>query len=132
MSAQSYVSPTLYQLAGSGMHVTYSSTGVDGRPHLHFHDSQHNQNFSGDQIRSVVCDLGVLVSVSLQQTVDAGSTSFSLLIPRVNLQSGEIGHVSTEGVLTVHRLSVVPVFNHGQLDHYTVCKLNGTARHVLL
>lgn len=131
MTAQPYVQPTLYQLAGAGLQITYATSGIDGRPHLQYHDSQHNLNFVGDQIRSTACDLGTLVSVTLLLTVDSGSTSFSLLIPRVNLQSGEIGQVTTEGILTVHRFSVVPVFNHGQLDHYTVNRLHGTARHVL-
>jgi hypothetical protein len=131
MPAQPFLSPTLYQLAGAGLQLTYSTSGIDGRPHLHYQDSQHNQNFVGDQIRAVACDLGTLVSVTIQLTVDAGSTSFTVLIPRINLQSGETGQVSTDGILTVHRFAIVPAFNHGQLDHYTVSRLHGTARHVL-
>jgi len=49
----------------------------------------------------------------------------------VNLHFGGIGQLRTEGIPTVHRFSVVPVFNPGQLDHYTVNRLHGTARHVL-
>ena len=131
MAAQPYVSPTLYQLGGAGLHVTYTTSGIDGRPHLHYQDSQHNLNFVGDQIRSVPCDLGNLISVTIQLTVDSGSTSFSVLIPRVNLQTGETGHINTDGILTVHRFSIVPAFNHGQLDQYTVSRMHGTARHVL-
>ena len=34
-------------------------------------------------------DVGTLVSVTTVMTVDTGSTSFSLLIPRVTLQNGQ-------------------------------------------
>lgn len=126
-----FVSPNLYQLSGSGLHVTYATSGFDGQPHFHYQDSQHNLTFAGNQIRTVASDAGTLVSVTIQLTVDAGSTTFSVLIPRVNLNSGETGHVRTEGILTVHRFSIVPAFLHGQLDAYAVKPLKGTAQHVL-
>ena len=79
--ATPFVSPNLYQLSGNTLHVTYATTGIDGQPHLHYQDSQHNLNFSGNSIRAVECDLGTVVSVTIQLTVDSGSTSFSVLIP---------------------------------------------------
>lgn len=125
-----FVKPTLYQLAGSGLHVTYATSGIDGQPHFHYQDSLHNLNFTGNQIRAVECDAGTLVSVTIQLTVDSGSTSFSLLIPRINLNKGEIGQVRTDGITAVHRFSIVPTFMHGQLDTYTITALHGTAQQV--
>lgn len=125
-----FVHPNLYQLAGKGLHVTYATSGIDGQPHVHYQDSLHNLNFTGNQIRTVESDAGTLVSVTIQLTVDAGSTSFTMLIPRINLNKGEIGHVRTDGITAVHRFSIVPGFMHGQLDNYTVTALHGTAQQV--
>lgn len=126
-----FVTPNLFHLSGHGLQVTYATSGLDGKPHLHYQDSLHNQNFSGDQIRAVPCDIGTLVSVTIQLTVDAGSTTFSLLVPRVNLQNHQSVQVRTDGILTVHRFSLLPALNLGQLDTYTVTPLHGTAQHVL-
>lgn len=131
MPSSPFATPTLYNLSGHGLHISYTTTGLDGKPHFHYQDSQHNVNRSGDEIRTVACDLGTVVSVTIQLTVDAGSTTFSVLIPRINLNNAEIGQVRTDGILTIHRLSLVPQLNHGQLEHYTVTPLHGTAQHVM-
>jgi hypothetical protein len=128
--ATPYVTPTLYQLSGAGLHVTYATSGIDGQPHVHYQDSMHNENFKGNQIRVVECDVGTLVSVTIQMTVDSGSTTFSMLIPRINLNKGEIGTLKTDGITTVHRFSIVPTFMHGQIDHYSIAALHGTAQQV--
>jgi len=120
----------LFQLSGSSLHVTYSTSGINGKPHFHYQDSQLNLNFEGSQIRAVECDLGTLVSVKLRQTVDAGSTSFSVILPRVQLRSGETVQVRTDGIQTIHRFSIAPQLNHGQLDLYQVTTLHGTAQNV--
>jgi hypothetical protein len=126
-----FVTPNLFHLSGQGRHITYATSGLNGQPHLHYQDSQHNLNFSGDQVRTVACDLGTVVSVTIQLTVDAGSSSFSMLIPRMHLRNGETGQVRTEGILTIHRFSLIPALSHGQLDLYTATPLQGTAQHVL-
>ncbi|HZE26834.1 MAG TPA: hypothetical protein VE083_05580 [Terriglobales bacterium] len=68
-------------------------------------------NFSGDKIRKVdVPDVGTIGSVTLALTIDAGSTTFRVLIPQVELrnQIGASAFICTDGITTVHRLSVVP------------------------
>src|SRR3954468_17568425 len=81
------VKPNLYQLQGEALHVTYSTSGIDGKPHFTYQDRHETLNFRGDEIRSAETEIGVLVSVSIRRTIDAGSTSFSLLVPTVNLGS---------------------------------------------
>lgn len=126
-----FVAPNLFHLSGGGLQLTYATSGLDGKPHLHYQDSHHNLNYSGDQIRVVASDLGTLVSVTLQLTVDAGSTSFTALIPRVNLLNQNSAQIHTDGITATHRFSLVPALNLGQLDLYTVTRLQGTAQHVL-
>lgn len=130
-AAQLVVAPDLFVLAGGGLHVTYSTSSV-GAPHLTYHDAFRTLSFSGNQIRTVaVPDLGTVVSVTIVLTVDTGSTTFSVLIPQVNLAGAASVPISTEGITTVHRFSVIPVLNHGQREFYTVTPLTGTASHVL-
>lgn len=131
MATSAFVTPNLYNLAGHGLHISYATTSLDGKPHFHYQDGQHNLDLSGDQIRTVPCDLGTLVSVTIQLTVDAGSTTFSVLIPRINMSPTEAAQIRTDGVITIHRFSLVPQLNHGQLDTYTVIPLRGTAQHVM-
>jgi hypothetical protein len=63
-------------------------------------------------------------------TVDSGSTTFTLLVPRVNMHAGESIAIRTDGITALHRFSIAPVL-HGQLDFYTVHPLSGTASHVV-
>jgi hypothetical protein len=136
MPAIEFVAPNLYDLSGRlpgghTLHVTYSTRGFDGKPHLSYQDGTQGLSFSGDQIRVVEADIGMLVSVTIRMTVDTGSTSFSVLIPRVNLPAGpgQSAPIASDGITTVHRFSVLPM--HGQLDLYSVVKLSGTARFVV-
>jgi hypothetical protein len=120
--------PNLYQLHGGGIVVNYATTGIDGKPHFQYHHGAVAKAFVGtDEIEAVETALGTVVSVTIFITVDSGSTSFSVLIPRINATAGQSTTVSTEGITTTHRFSVVPAFDHGQLDGYTVTALQGTA-----
>jgi hypothetical protein len=67
-------------------------------------------------------------------TVDSGSTTFSMLIPKVTLQNttGASAHIHSEGITTVHRFSLVPMFDLGQDELYTVMAMRGTASSVII
>jgi hypothetical protein len=113
------------------MQITFSTSGFDGKPHFQYHDLYQTLDFSGDQIRQLHTEIGPLVTVNLRVTPDSGSTSFSLLVPHVNLGSSELENIATVGITTIHRFSIVQEFNHGQLDSYEVTQLHGTAAHVV-
>ena len=117
--------PNQYVLHGDKLHITYSTTGVDGKPHFSYQDKTQSLEFSGDQIRTVGTEIGTLVSVTTLMTVDTGSTSFSVLLPRVNLDSTLQAGIRTEGVGVQHKFSIIPEFNRGQLDVYTYTRLYG-------
>jgi hypothetical protein len=125
-----FISPNLFQLQGGGLHVSYSTTGIDGKPHFHYQDATHSLNFTGSDVRTVATEIGTLVTVTIRITVDGGSTSFSLLVPTVNMHAGETIPVNTIGITTVHRFSIVPVLNAGQTELYSVTPLSGTAQHL--
>jgi hypothetical protein len=126
-----FTQPNLYVLSGGGISITYSTTAIDGKPHFTYHSSALTRTFTGDEIKSEPSEfLGTLVSVVIQLTPDSGSTSFTLLIPRINLNAGEVVNVTTEGITTHHRFSLFPPAMHGQLDTYAAHRMSGTAQFV--
>ncbi len=119
--------PNLYVLQGGGLKISYSTTGIDGTPHFSYHNGVQTLNFSGDQIRTVGTEIGTLVSVTTLMTVDSGSTTFTMLIPRVNLDSTLHASIRTEGISTRHKFSIIPNLNRGQMDTYKFIGVSGTA-----
>ncbi|MDD5034484.1 MAG: hypothetical protein PHE55_06965 [Methylococcaceae bacterium] len=120
--------PNQFELQGGNVHVTYSTTGFDGKPHFSYQDSKQTLNFSGDQIRTVGTEVGTLVSVTTLMTIDSGSTTFTVLIPRINLDATLQAPIRTEGISTRHKFSVIPgLFKADQIDTYNFTILKGTA-----
>jgi len=140
MPQTAFAAPNLWNLSGGGIHVRYWTFTLgpirqgDEPPHFTYHDSHRTLSFHGAEIRSVnVPDLGTLVSVTIVLTVDTGSTTFTVLLPRVNIVSqGPLTSVpvSTEGITTVHAGPIGPPFGHGQEEFYTAIPLTGTAAFV--
>ena len=123
--------PNLYTLHGHHLHISYSTSGIDGKQHFQYQDALQTLNFSGDQVRSVSTEIGTLVSVNIRTTVDSGSTSFSLLVPVVNLGPSFSIPIHTIGITTVHKFSIIPALNLGQRELSHATELNGTAQHVV-
>jgi len=128
MIAATVTHPNLYQLQGHHLHVSYATSSIDGQPHFNYQDAHQMLHFKGKEIRTVELEIGTLVTVTIRLTVDSGSTSFSVLLPQVNLDQTQQAHITTEGITTLHRLSLVPQFNKGQTQLYTVTRLTGTAQ----
>ena len=124
------VTPNLYHLSGQHVHVTYSPTSLDGKPTMSYQDAHQSKSFKGSEIRTVECDLGTLVSVTLHMTPDVGSTTLSLVIPRMRISPVSVAQVRTDCVTTLHSTPFAPQAAQGQLDTYTVTSLHGTAQAV--
>jgi hypothetical protein len=74
-----------------------------------------------------------LVSVTIQESIDVGSTSFTLIVPAVQLPQG-LGAstpISTAGITTTHRI-LAGAIGHAQTETYVVTPLTGTASRVVL
>jgi hypothetical protein len=124
--------PTLYELSGSGIHVSYSTSSFQGGPLFTYHDALQFKSVSGDQIKTEQTAIGTVVTIVLHMTVDRGSTTFSLLLPRVNLPAppaSQTANITAEGITTLQRFSVPPPL--GQTQLYTVRTLHGTASFVV-
>jgi hypothetical protein len=139
------VQPNLYQLSGyqrhggSNLHVSYLTHSgpatpqfPQGPPHFTYQDATISRTFAGQEVQVVETELGAVVSVVIRLTPDAGSTTFSLLVPRVNLVPGQPAAIHTDGITAIHRLSLAPGLNHGQQDEYSVTSLQGTAANIIV
>ena len=126
--------PNQYHLRGEGISVAYYPDGFgpvpEGRGPLHvvYQDAFRSLAFYGEEARTVkVSDLGTVVSMTIVETVDTGYTSFSLLVPNVDLPADPSSvSINTEGITTIHRIFVA-LIGHPQSESYTVTPLNGTA-----
>lgn len=129
--AATFSAPNVYHLHGDGIHVTYSTTSFGGKPSFTYQDANGGHTFMGDQIVVAETSIGRLVTVVLRLSPDSGSTSFSVLIPVVNLTGPhQPTPIRTEGVTTVHRFSISPSLLHGQIELYRVTPLHGTANQI--
>jgi hypothetical protein len=132
------VAPNQYHLDGGGISVGYFPEGfgpipIDGPDRLFYDDAHRHLVFNGSQIRKVdVPDVGTILSVTINQTVNVGSTSFSLLLPHVNLpRDHPTATIHTEAITTVHRAFVL-LPGHPQVEVYTITPLTGEARNAIL
>jgi hypothetical protein len=126
--------PNQYHLEGGGISISFYPAGFGpvGPGHiarLTYQDAHQALSFTGNEIRTVaVPDLGTVVSVTLVHTIDVGDTTFSVLLPNVNVrpQAGVPANVQTDGITTVHRTFVTSI-GQAQAEVYTVILLSGTA-----
>jgi hypothetical protein len=115
-----------FQLSGGDIHVTYDLSG--GVPVFTYDDAQSArgiQTFRGSDVLTETTVAGELVSVVIRRTIDSGSVTFSVLIPRVQVDLGGTTPVVTEAITAFHPFSVVPVQEPAQLDQYSLTPLQG-------
>jgi hypothetical protein len=125
--------PNLFDLkdAANHVHITYSTSGVDGRAHLGYTDPRLNRAFTGKEIRVMPSEIGTLVSVTLDQVPDLHTITLTLLVPAINLGPAQTTF-STKAILTTQHTSIGgPALVKGALQTYQVLTLQGTARVVL-
>ncbi|BBD65945.1 hypothetical protein NIES4072_03760 [Nostoc commune NIES-4072] len=134
--AQVQRTPNLYNFTGYNSKgekvatINYSTSSFTGKPLFNYQQQKETLNFTGDEIRTVDTEIGTLVTVTIKKTIDTGNTTFTLLIPRVNLGNNIEAKVETKGITTTNRFSVIPQFNQGQKQTYTTINLRGTAQSV--
>ena len=123
----------LLQSSDGKTKVDYETTSLIGQPFLNLTQGPGGpiRHFAGSQIRAVNTEIGTLVSVTTQMSIDSGSTSFSVLIPAITL-SGVSDHKSfaTEAIVTTHSgpVSVPPTGVH---EKYQFIPMKGEAEFVL-
>src|SRR5215471_7128475 len=112
--------------------VDYETTSFIGQPTLNLTQGPGPiRHFSGSQIRTLNTEIGKLVTVTTNMTIDTGSTSFSVLIPAITLAAvGDHKPFSTDAIITSHTgpNSVPPTGVH---ETYHFIAMHGEATFVL-
>lgn len=86
--------------------VDYETSSFIGQPTLNLSQGPGLppiRHFAGSQIRRRDTEIGMLVTVTTQVSVDTGSTSFSVLIPSISLTTtSDHKPFATEAIITSH------------------------------
>lgn len=125
--------PNQYHLTGENIAVTYYPDGFGpifkdrGALTLFYEEGTNGRAFGSEEVTTEpVPNLGTIIRVELLDVPDLGLTTFSLVIPIVNLPEGEnsSASISTFGVRTLHRLYLGGQLTVlGQQEVYTVVPL---------
>ena len=131
MAQQQKITPNQYNLQGQGVSISYSTTSLSGKPQLSFKKGRQTLSFSGDEIGVLDTSIGALITVTIAKTVDRGFTSFSFLLPTIELTSQSAKQLfRTLGITTVHTTTIAgPV--KGAQQTYKSVPLRGTARRLI-
>lgn len=121
----------IYTLTGDGIDITFNPDPgpptADGPHVLHYKNGQRELDFHPEQIRStVVPDLGLCLSVTIEERGDAGSVTATIVFPDVVLASGNTTAVHTILITTTHEIPAAVTLN-GQRDDYQITPLTGQA-----
>jgi hypothetical protein len=112
--------------------INYTRNSIAGVPLLSYVDAELSVRFAGQEITQVDSTVGELVTVTLQDVVDAFVRTFTLVIPKIRLSLGEEVEFDAIGIETVDRsLAFVPAPGpSGVLQTYRVHDLHGVAQRV--
>ncbi|MCC6588792.1 MAG: hypothetical protein IT168_18995 [Bryobacterales bacterium] len=122
-------SPNLYELTGTRLKVTYSSSSISGKPLLTIRQGRKDQQFTGNEIKTDKTQIGQLITVTLEAQPDRKTVLFSVLLPDVNLPDSLKSTIKTEAVVTTIKTTIAGP-PKGQVQTYKTVLLSGMARSV--
>jgi hypothetical protein len=124
------IRPNQFELQGQGVRVAYSSSSLTGTPQLSFTKGRKTLTFTGDAIGVLNTPIGDLITVTIAVKPDRSSTTFSFLLPAIELSKASARQsFRTIGITTTHKTTIAgPVKGVQQL--YKSIPLRGTARQV--
>jgi hypothetical protein len=126
------VQPNEYVLKGGNITVSYVTNGFQNQPTLAYNDGQQTKSFRGSDIRLLQTEIGSLVSVTTFRAIDTGSTSFSALLPVIELvDRTQTQNFKTAGILTNHK-GPDSFPSTGVRETYELIHMHGTARLVVV
>jgi hypothetical protein len=122
--------PNFFDLTDGQVRITYDVKAFDGKPHLTFQATQEDEDstFVGNDISSQDSLLGLLLTVLLRPSIDAGETTLTLLLPDIKLRGSASQSYETLAIMT-SSLGILP--HEGADLMYKVLNLQGTASLVL-
>jgi hypothetical protein len=110
----------------------FSSSSIRGIPLMSYEDAGLDLTFEGDEITQTETVLGQLVTVTLEEAVDAFVRTFTLILPTIRVADDEVAEFEALGIETTDRSGafVPPGGPAGVLQTNRVYQLHGNARWV--
>ena len=87
-----------FTLKGHGVEVEYTIGITPGIPAFIYKDETISKDFPSTAIQTDQTDLGNLVTVPLEVTVDAGGTTFSVFLPTFDVPKDKTVEFKTIGI----------------------------------
>ena len=119
-----------FTLSGHGVDVSYTIGANPSFPALTYKDGATSKEFLPSAIHTDPTDLGNLVTVPLEVTIDAGGTTFSVFLPAFDVPMGQSVEFKTIGIhKEVRGLVILPA---QQTVTWRTIYMNGTAETVIV
>lgn len=130
--AATVVEANMFEITGPIV-ISYTQSGITGEPLFSYRDAERDLNLRGSEITRSETPLGELVTIKVEEAVDAFVRTFTLVVPRIRLQRGDQPAFDTVGVETIDRSSafVLAPGPTGVLQTYRVHELSGVAQFVI-
>ena len=106
-----------------------STTSIDGRPRFTYKKGRQTLSFVGGDIETANIGIGTVVSVVVARVPDKGTTTFSVLLPSIQLPGTKKQSFRTIGITTATATTITgpPV---GVQQTYKTVALRGSAQQV--
>jgi hypothetical protein len=131
MAQQTLVEPNLYELAGDGTQITYSTSSIDGSPQLSYTGTKGEHSFSGDEIRTLRSELGTEVSATLEDVADLHVVTVTVLLPEMWVAERAGQEVRTMAILTTKEEPLTAEIGMPAVrEQYAVVPVHGEGRRV--
>jgi hypothetical protein len=125
------VEPNLFELRSDkdDIQISFSTSSFAGDPLLQFRRGDEIHSFRGEEIRAVVTEFAVQVTVTIEAIPDARSVTLTLLLPAINLPPSGESPVETLAIVTTSLTSIAgPRLIVGQIQSYYAIELTGQAQ----
>jgi hypothetical protein len=119
-----------FTLKGYGVEVDYTIGANPSFPAFIYKDATISKSFLPSAIHTDSTDLGSLVTVALEVTVDAGGTTFSVFLPTFDVPRGQAVQFKTIGIYKEVRGPVVRPAQ--QTVTWRTIDMDGTAETVIV
>jgi hypothetical protein len=121
----------LFDIAGP-IHINYTTTSITGTPRLAYKDAELDLNFEDEQITRIQTSLGELITVTLDEEVDAFIRTFTIILPTILVPPGGEIEFDALGIDTIDRTSTFVVASTANAVKHThrVHQLHGNAQEV--
>lgn len=121
----SYTAPNFYSCKGNGITITYHASES---PSFNLNKDMLDTMRTGDQITREFTSIGEIVSILDSAIPDAKTTHYSLVLPRINMTSGEEHRFETRLVKTDFFSTIAgPQIIHGLASKSQFTRMRCTA-----